>query len=85
MNQYLVEKRIYDESYFKIMSANEIFNLMDMEDCYYLEIYLYLLVHGMPPVPCKFRGIWDGSDDPLKMVIESATGEIIDVGYGTDH
>jgi len=85
MNQYLVEEVIEGETYFKIMNPREIFNAMDMSDCYDITVYPYLLKPEMPPIPCRFCGTWHDGSDPLKMKIETIYGEVLDIGYGTDH
>ena len=86
MNQYLVEEVIESETFFRIMKPREIFNTMDMADCYDIGVRPYLLVPGMIPVPCVFKGTWHDGKDPLKMVIVNGiTGEVLDVGYGTNH
>lgn len=69
-----------------LMSAAEIFNEMDMSDCFpcELELGIYRIEGiGLAPVECSFRGKWHDSKDPLKMAIVG--GGIREVGYGTDH
>ena len=70
-----------------IETATEIFEKMDMSDCYEIEItHIYLLLPGKPPVECIFRGTWYYWDDPLRMeIVDKETGDIYSVGYGTDH
>ena len=69
-----------------IMEAREIFNMMDMSDCFpsELELDIYRIEGiGLAPVECSFRGKWHDINDPLKMAIVG--GGIREVGYGTDH
>ena len=70
----------------KIMTAAQIFNMMDMSDCwpidYTMDIWRIDGV-GFQLAECGFRGKWHDPSDPLKMVINcNGTQE---VGYGTDH
>lgn len=87
MNKYLVCNTFDREEYFwSIKTATEIFDRMDMADCSDEEIaHIYLLPeNGDPPIECAFHGVWHDFDDTLKMVIETG-GQVIAVGYGTDH
>ena len=88
MNRYLVEYKIegeYGEPH--IVYATKIFDTMDMDDCYDIKIvYLYLLTEdGREPIPCNFFGTWHNFHDPLRMEIRTEDGEVVSVGYGTDH
>ena len=86
MNIFLVNQLIDGEDFSaRIMTADEIFDMMDMADCYNIQIRVYIL-RGFEDKPklCKFRGTWHDPSDPLKMVIEYE-GKEIAVGYGTDH
>lgn len=84
--QYFVNKKIEGECYPRVMTAIEIFNLMDMADCYDVEVDIYKVNDfGEPPTPCVFRGTWHDPSIPLKMVIEDCNGNILDIGSGTDH
>lgn len=87
MNKYLACIRFdIDEYFWRVYSAREIFNKMDLADCSGEEIiHLYLLPdNGEPLIECAFHGIWHNPKHPLKMVIESG-GQEIECGYGTDH
>lgn len=81
--KYLVIERCEGEHYYKIMMAMEIFSLMELDDLYDIEIDVYKL-DGDEVKPCRFRGKWHDSNEPLKMVIEE-DGEVIAVGYATEH
>ena len=75
-----------DGTYSDIMTASQIFNHMDMDDCfpsdYQIDIYRLNGI-GLAPSECSFHGTWHDPSDPLKMVI---VGDgIREVGYGTDH
>ena len=86
--KYLVIRKWEDEeeTSAEIMTAAEIFNYMDMDDCFpcglCMDIYR---INGLweAPTECSFRGTWHDPSDPLKMVIVG--GGIREVGYGTDH
>lgn len=83
---YLVKCLSDGDSWFKVMSANEIFDMMDMSDCYDIEIHIFRIGDFYEPIePCTFHGAWSDLDDPLKMWITDCEGEILSVGYGTDH
>ena len=75
-----------DETSAEIMTANEIFKYMDMEDCFpcHLDLELWRINEIYQPLTaCTFRGTWHDPSEPLKMVI---VGDgIRETGYGTDH
>ena len=86
--KYLVIRKWEDseETSAEIMTAAEIFNYMDMDDCFPCELYMDIYRIngiGIAPTECSFRGTWHDPSDPLKMVIVG--GGISEVGYGTDH
>ena len=85
MNRYLVCYETEGDIYKHIDVAMSIFSAMDMADCYDIHIrYIYLITDDCPR-ECIFRGVWT-HDDPLQMdIIDAATGEVYDVGFGTDH
>lgn len=82
--KYLVNELVDGEEYSKIMTPAEIFNMMDMEDCYDIKIDLWKINgYGEALTPCQFFGKWT-CGDPQRMEIRSASG-IESVGYGTEH
>ena len=85
-NQYLVTYCMEDEYFHKIENAWEIFDRMDMADCYDISIVRIMLLDNENITECVFRGVWHDDVEHLKMQIEDKeTGEVYDVGYGTDH
>lgn len=86
-NKYLVLSQIEGEDADpEIMTADKIFDMMDLRDCYDIKIDLYKINKpGNGVTPCVFKGTWHDGHDPLKMVIETEDGKELDVGYGTDH
>ena len=86
MNRYLVYLSYDGERPDpNVMTAMEVFNLMDMSDCSGARIVsLFLLEPPNDPVPCAFLGKWC-CDDPLCMKIVGPDGDVLDEGYGTDH
>lgn len=83
--RFFVVRQIEGDISPKIMSAFEIFRMMDLADLYDIEIRVYKIgALNDPPKLCKFRGTWHDPSDPLKMVIECDGKEIAE-GYGTDH
>lgn len=74
------------EEFSRIMTENEIFGMMDMEDCVPGGIGIDVWKiggFGDVPVEMSFHGKWHDVKDPLKMVIVGG-GERV-VGYGTEH
>lgn len=71
----------------KIESAREIFNTMDLDDCYDISINdIRMLDEEEFCEPCEFYGSWHDPSDPLRMEIRrKRDGEVVAVGYGTDH
>lgn len=85
MNRFLVNA-IDDsgEEWSKIMTAPEIFNMMDMSDCYGIDICVWKInSYSEALSECSFLGCWHDFKDPLKMEIIWDGGR--EVGYGTDH
>ena len=78
---------MFDEDFSPVIeTGHEIFDRMDLSDCYPIEIRQLFLIDGDQLRACKFRGTWHDGKDPLKMQIENViTGEVYDVGYGSDH
>ena len=70
-----------------IMSAMEIFDMMDMSDCFDIDIDIYEFgeTFGDAPMHRLFRGHWSHFDDPLRMEITDEEGNVLAVGHGTDH
>ena len=70
----------------KVMTAAEIFNYMDMADCfpYDFEMDIWRINGiGSQLTECAFFGTWHDPADPLKMCIVG--GGIRETGWGTDH
>lgn len=83
---YIVHTKFEDMLGVRIMTALEIFNLMDMDDCYDIDIDIYEFTKfGEPPAHRKFLGTWHNFKDPLRMEITDDDGNVLNVGYGTDH
>ena len=87
MNNYLVMMKLEGEAHEgKIMSPMKVFNMMDMSDCYDIDIDLYKVgKYGDALIHCTFHDTWSDPSDPLKMWISGDDGVIYDVGYGSDH
>ena len=94
MNKYLVIYEYLNEGRIAepvIETANQIFDKMDMSDCYDIEIRRLILINGYKLTECRFLGTWHNGNDPLRMEIKAAIPATIeqmepfDVGYGTDH
>lgn len=96
MNKYLVTYKIEGmlcEPH--IEYVNKIFDTMDMDDCYDIQIVRLRLLktpteedirNGNDLPECEFWGSWHDMKDPLKMIITDVkTREVYDTGYGTDH
>lgn len=86
-NSYLVLMRVdCGDCVAEIMTPDRIFDMMDMSDCYDIDIDVYRIIDfGFEPEPCTFYGTWSDPSDPLKMWIEGDDGTVYDVGHGTDH
>ena len=83
-NKYLVYGEAEDEAFTEIKTAREIFDMMDMDDCYPIRITGLYLIGKKAPVKCEFHGTWHNGKQPLLMTI-TKRGKVIDSGYGTDH
>ena len=69
-----------------INSDTEIFEKMDMSDCYPIEIVsIYYPRNGVVMEECVFHGTWHNPQKPLQMKITNVRGGVLDIGYGTDH
>ena len=86
MKRFLVVGDMGGEEFTKLMDAGEIFDMMDMSDCYPDGIDIdvwYIKGWGEAPVECSFLGKWHDGRDPQRMVI---VGDgVREVGYGTEH
>lgn len=84
-NLYLVQQLIDDEESCSIMTAGQIFDMMDLEDCYDIRIDLFRIRgYSETPEECQFHGKWSDLRDPQKMWI-SCGGKILDKGWGREH
>ena len=85
-NRYYVVYKIEDEYYPHIESAMEIFNKMDMSDCYDISVERICLINNSKLIPCRFRNTWHDPREPLRMQIENKrNGTVYNIGYGSDH
>lgn len=85
MNKYLVLGTMDGDEFSKIMTAAEIFKMMDMADCMDdFDICVWKINSYTEALSkCTVRGVWHDPSDPLKMVI---VGDgIREIGYGTNH
>lgn len=83
--KYLVNGITEDTEWSKIMTAAEIFDLMDMSDCYQVDIDIWKINgYGEALTECGFIGKWMFKGDPQRMEIRAMDGAI-EVGYGTEH
>lgn len=85
--KFLVKYNIEDEYFVMIEAEREIFNRMDLNDCYDITICdLRIAEPSQYLRECSFHGIWHDGHDPLRMEIRDAySGEVLAIGYGTDH
>ena len=90
MNKYLVIGKIEGEDMEPVIkTAPEIFDMMDLDDCYDIQIDLHKVDTRIEH--CTFLGSWcctnpyTGKIDRLRMEIRAENGTVLDVGYGTDH
>ena len=84
--KYIVHEKCDDGMLVTIKSAREIFDMMDMADCYPIEIELWELTEfGEAPVHRRFRGTWHNLKDPLLMAITDDDGNVLATGHGSDH
>ena len=76
-----------DGEYFSVIeTGRQIFDRMDMDDCYDIHINRLLLINKTRLVPCEFYGTRHNWDDALRMEIRRrSNGKVLDVGYGSDH
>lgn len=87
MAQFLVNAIGYGAECSRIMTAPEIFRMMDMEDCYdgfAIDVWK-INGYGQALTECSFLGKWSADPhDPQRMEIRSSEG-VEAVGYGTEH
>lgn len=84
-NKYLVISLSDGCSDARIMTATEIFKMMDMDDCYDIHIDIYRIpLFGDFPKRCTFKGTWHNPDKPLLMEI-CIRDVVLDRGWGMDH
>ena len=85
---YLVQgyNGAYERTFAKVMTAGEIFGMMNMADCSdeLAEIELWKLNgYGEAPTECSFLGKWHDRNAPQKMCIVG--GGERHYCYGTEH
>lgn len=69
----------------EITTAGHIFNIMDMSDCYDIDIASLYAIVGKDLIECQFFGT-HCHPEKLRMEIRTVdTDEVVAVGYGTDH
>ena len=93
VNKYLVIYSYDDEiGEPEITTGREIFQTMEMDDCYPVHIEKLLLIDGKEIHECKFYDTWcctdreTGKIDPLRMEIRRmADGILLDSGYAPEH
>ena len=83
-NKFLVVGLVEDSEFSEIMTAHQIFEMMEMEDCYEIHIDIWhIRGYGEALESCSFHGKWHDHKDPLRMVI---VGDgIREVGYAEEH
>ena len=84
IDRFLVNAYTDGVQWSKVMTAAELFNMMDMADCSDIDIVVWKINSYTEALSeCSFIPMcWDMAD-PLKMEIRWNGGGII--GYGTDH
>lgn len=83
--KFLVNGMTEGEEWSKIMTAREIFEHMNMSDCYDIKMDIWKINgYGEALTECGFMGKWMFKGDPQRMEIRSDEG-IEAVGYGTEH
>ena len=87
-NKYMVQGMEIDDTeteWVRIMTALEIFRMMDKQDCSDTEICIWKIGEfGEASQECSFLGKWMFKNDPQRMEIRSFDG-IEDAGYGEEH
>jgi len=87
MKKFIVKYEMEDDVLVAVETATEIFDKMDMDDCYniYITDIRQFDVDNFCE-PCEFHGTWYYWNDPLRMeIVRKKDGEVVAVGYGTDH
>ena len=87
MKEFIVKYESDGDVCVAVNSANKIFSTMDMNDCYDIHI-LDIRQFSVEDFcePCDFYGTWSNFSDPLRMEIRrKRDGEVVAVGYGSDH
>ena len=75
-----------DEEDARVMTAAEIFSMMDNADCFPCELLMDIWRingYGEALSECQFLGPWHDGEDPLKMAIVCEGWR--EIGYATDH
>ena len=85
-NKYFVIYDMDGEYVPKVETGREIFNRMDMSDCYDITIVRLWLIKGDYITSARFLGTHHDRNENLKMeIVDTITGEVFDIGYGNDH
>ena len=87
MKKFVVKYEMEDDVWVAVETAKEIFDRMDMDD--YCDIHITDIRQFDADnfcEPCEFHGSWHSWHDPLRMeIVRKRDGEVVAVGYGTDH
>ena len=85
-NKYYVVYKIEGEYSSVIETGHQIFDRMDIDDCYDIHIERLLLIDKTRLIPCEFLGTWHNGKNPLCMEIRRISNrKVLDVGYGSNH
>ena len=68
-----------------LSTPDDIFENLDMQDCHGFEMRAWRVTEAGDLEPLVLRGPWHNPESPLSLAIETASGETLHSGWGTDH
>lgn len=87
-NQFLVQclDSFTGETWASFKTAKQLIDFVDLDDCYDFVYSVYDASSKFGEIkPLVVKGCWHDFRDPLKIVIEDEDGNVVLVGYGSDH
>ncbi len=83
--KFLVQVTDGEDTWVSLMSAQTLIDSVDMSDCSYCSYQVFDYSTFGEIKPLVLKGTWHDPKDPLKIVVEDTEGNVLLVGYGTDH
>lgn len=86
MKEYITQLKLDDGTVIPgVHTSKWVLDIMDMSDCYDVELKVWGIRGFGELVPLEIHGTWHDPKNPLYMKVTRPDGSIAFDGYGTDH